>query len=358
VGGVGVSEYAMPGFGGRAPVNWIGPPPYRCADDKKKCRRPVVAILDTGVGYHKWWDGENAVKKIVTRGMDVNGFPIGLKHVEPDVDDTGIIGDPITGMLASDAGHGTFIAGLIHQVCPDADILSIRTMPDDGVVPEDTLLEVLTALVGRQKAALANGDSNQLIDVISLSLGYYHEMPDDPSFDPKLFRPLQELAAMGVAVVASAGNESTFRPMYPAAFTPHDGGLIDKPDPNCVPLISVGALNPDGTVAMFSNAGKWITCYRAGAGVVSTFPQNFDGARESSQRLQIDDRVRATIDPDDFSCGFGTWSGTSFAAPILAGELAQALIDECHGDMESTDQETCVRRGWTAVQKHTELTCS
>ena len=35
---------------------------------------------------------------------------------------------------------------------------------------------------------------------------------------------------------------------------------------------------------------------------------------------------RATIDPDSFT-GFGTWSGTSFATPVMAGAAAQALAD-------------------------------
>ena len=35
---------------------------------------------------------------------------------------------------------------------------------------------------------------------------------------------------------------------------------------------------------------------------------------------------RATIDPDNFT-GFGTWSGTSFAAPVAAAAVAQALVD-------------------------------
>ena len=37
--------------------------------------------------------------------------------------------------------------------------------------------------------------------------------------------------------------------------------------------------------------------------------------------------VRASIDPDSFVDGFGTWSGTSFATPILAARLASRLLE-------------------------------
>ena len=41
--------------------------------------------------------------------------------------------------------------------------------------------------------------------------------------------------------------------------------------------------------------------------------------------VQPDGKPRGTIDPDSFSSGFATWSGTSFAAPVLAGRFAAAL---------------------------------
>jgi hypothetical protein len=34
---------------------------------------------------------------------------------------------------------------------------------------------------------------------------------------------------------------------------------------------------------------------------------------------------RGTSDPDDYSSGFGVWSGTSFSAPAFVGELACLL---------------------------------
>jgi hypothetical protein len=37
---------------------------------------------------------------------------------------------------------------------------------------------------------------------------------------------------------------------------------------------------------------------------------------------------RENIDPDDFTGGFALSSGTSFAAPVLAGRIAQELISQ------------------------------
>ncbi|MNW61930.1 hypothetical protein D3C74_400260 [compost metagenome] len=44
---------------------------------------------------------------------------------------------------------------------------------------------------------------------------------------------------------------------------------------------------------------------------------------------------RATIDPEGFQGGFASWSGTSFAAPVLAGELASYLLDDSAADPTS-----------------------
>ncbi len=35
--------------------------------------------------------------------------------------------------------------------------------------------------------------------------------------------------------------------------------------------------------------------------------------------------TRGAVDLDDYSSGFGVWSGTSFAAPALAGDIAKDL---------------------------------
>jgi hypothetical protein len=35
---------------------------------------------------------------------------------------------------------------------------------------------------------------------------------------------------------------------------------------------------------------------------------------------------RAALDPDDYTGGFGVWSGTSFSAPLLAAEIVRSLL--------------------------------
>ena len=231
------SEFGVPGFGGRSPVAWLGEPPFR--HDPASSRRPVVAILDTGVGQHPWLN-----KKVVCQHAEVGSLPIGLAGEDDGTSDD----DPLTGVLDSAAGHGTFIAGLIHQTCPDAEILSVRVMKTDGAVAKFDVLQALNRLVLRQAIAQRKQtpDGQRLpIDVISLSMGYYHEQPGDAAFDELILRPLRKLGEMGVVIVASAGNDATDRHMYPAGFAPHSGSQLPARR-NAVPVVSVGAYNPAG----------------------------------------------------------------------------------------------------------------
>jgi subtilisin family serine protease len=348
-GSVGVSsQYGIPGHGGRAPVTWLGAPPTRVPQAAKPCRRPVVAVLDTGVGKHPWLPAS-----IVKRHPHVGSLPIGHTDPATDPEVSGKLNNPLEGTLDSDAGHGTFIAGLIRQICPDADILAIRVMYGDGAVPEGDLLEALNRLLLRQALAQTLNKPNWLVDVVSLSLGYYHELPADFAYDQLLVETLRQLGALGVAVVAAAGNDATVRHFYPAGFAPHAGGKWNPVQPDMLPVISVGALNPDlRSVALFSNAGDWVCCHRQGAALVSTMPTTFNGSLQPMAAVHpYGGGRRATIDPDNYRGGFATWSGTSFSAPILAAELAKSLWET--GDLDTSDQASMLDRGWKALERLT-----
>jgi subtilisin family serine protease len=157
-----------------------------------------------------------------------------------------------------------------------------------------------------------------------------------------MFGILKDLASNGVVVVASAGNDSTTRPLYPAAF------CLDAD----VLLLSVGATNPNGTDALFSNVGSWVTAYRSGAAVVSTMPTTFQGGLEPIARTTEPDsgRPREALDPDDFSAGFGVWSGTSFSAPIAAGAVATAMLEHMEARGVVDDCPTAVSKARQAVE--------
>ena len=123
-----------------------------------------------------------------------------------------------------------------------------------------------------------------------------------------------------------------------------------------VPIVSVGALNPNRrTDALFSNAGPWVRCHVPGAAVVSTMPA-FEGGTLPGARMVAFGRTRETIDPDDFRGGFAVWSGTSFAAPLMAGVLAQGLLERLGERSEGTESTSAaVRRSWDVVESLTPI---
>jgi subtilisin family serine protease len=220
---------------------------------------------------------------------------------------------------------------LIRQTCPDADVVSWRIVPGIKPILESELITALAQiaeLVRRHHEGLPGGHP---IDVVNLSMGYYHETPFDALFDLTLQPVLDFLGRHGTVVVCSAGNDGTSRPMFPAALWEwsdgtgpvHKTGEIVRP-------VSAGALNPNGTDALFSNAGPWVRCHAPGAAVMSTMPP-FEGGLPPASESTAYGRKREAIDPDDFTGQFAVWSGTSFAAPVIAGRIADALLHTLPG---------------------------
>jgi hypothetical protein len=164
--------------------------------------------------------------------------------------------------------------------------------------------------VARQKLAIINHRPQDLVDVVSMSLGCYHEQYEDLEFARCAGPDPGWLDSAWRSV--SSGNDATTRPMYPAAFAPYPGGLV--------PGAAGGAARdsrrreqPDRSVALFSNEGPWVRAHRPGTALVSTLPP-FDGSRAPS--IEMDGmgdspaapeprgkNVRSTIDPDDFNSG-------------------------------------------------------
>ncbi|MFD4670011.1 S8 family serine peptidase [Lentzea sp. NPDC058450] len=315
------------------PVAFSGAPPVR-PQLAAGHRRVVIAVPDTGINQHPWFG-------ITAKTLSGNGFVHGyaasaaaiaqqagkLSGLTPtqvlqDFWESPLYANALSEELGRATGHFTFIAGLIHQVAPAADVLALRVLHTDNVAYEADLLLALWLLVARVTAAQAApaGDERrrETVDVVSFSLGAYLDRAS--AKEGHLRAVLTRLTDLGVLLVAAAGNDRTTRPFHPAAFAAELTSEQAGPK-----VMGVGALNPDETEAWFSNAGPNVTVYATGANVLSTFPTVAKGSRGSNSAVASGER--RTADPDQFSSGFAIASGTSYATAEFAAAVARGLGD-------------------------------
>jgi len=192
-----------------------------------------------------------------------------------------------------------------------------------------------------------------MVDVLSLSFGYFSESRHDRVVTSGLWKAIKVLLDLGVVVVVAAGNYAMSQEFYPAAFSQEPAGAGQ------VPVISVGALNPNGTKASFSNDGHWVTAWAQGAAVVSTYPVDVDGSRSPELRMPVNRKPpgelppgREALDPDDYSGGFAVWSGTSFSAPYLAALVARSLLEGAGGlPLNGPGKQAAAARAVAAMER-------
>ncbi len=282
-------------------------------------RRPVVAVLDTVISAHPWlgdgtgpdpfWrlPGEEATPEPWRRPVLATSDPL----------------DQDAALAAARVrGHGTFIAGIVRQLAPEARILSLPVMNDVGKAETPDVLDALTWLLARVRYARTATRPDLFVDVVNLSFGWYRgegekEFPADAHR-----KVLDDLGAEGVRVVASAGNRSTTVPVYPAAFA---GAHPGSPTTG---LVSVGALDPNGELAAYSNSGVWVLLLAPGTGLLSTVPRT---AGVDWSDPPVDGRGCPYPNPNHQARGFARWGGTSFAAAWVSATIAAHLLDEPQG---------------------------
>jgi hypothetical protein len=283
----------------------VAPPP-RSETVPDAGRRPVVAVLDTPVREHPWLgDGEG----------DDPFWSDGRRVEEPWRPYFAVPEESSNGRL-SHAGHGTFIAGLVRLLAPDARVLSVPVMHGNGVVEEEHVLHALGWLRDRVTQAVDDGRPELFVDVVNLSFGRYELEGRDPADTAQLREVLADLARRGVQVVTSAGNRPVETKVFPAAF---DG------------LVSVGARDPDGTLAAYTSTGGWVTVQAPGTSLVSALPK-FDQA-EWPQRDDLDaSGLPMPPDPNFQASLVGQWSGTSFAAAWVSASIAAKLLEQATRD--------------------------
>jgi subtilisin len=266
----------------------------------------TVGVLDTGVGPH----------------TDLN-----------------VVGgtNTVTGQRAGDyadvVGHGTHVAGLIGSngtppaglrgVAPDVPIRVYRVFgSDDGGATNYAILKALIRAAADQ------------CDIVNLSLG-------GGPYDQIVEEAIQDARNQGMLTVIATGNDGRGVVSYPAAYqfaTPvtamgregtYPAGSVDDAavlrPPN-------STADPTEFIADFSNIGNQVAATGLGVGVLSTLPGN----------------------------AFGPMSGTSMAAPVVAGTAACLLSRDPNtfgmargrprGDaIEGMLAEACAPRGFGAI---------
>lgn len=224
---------------------------HNAGPDKNAGDGITVAVMDTGVDpTHAVFDGVDVTQHDFTGNGE---------------------GDEV--------GHGTATAGLIAQLAPGVEIVSLRIFGDSGQTGMTPILDAYTWLI----------ENAEQVDICNFSWGARSNVPE-------LNEIHHQLLAAGIRDVVAAGNTSG-----------RGGSPATAKD-----AFSTGAVTVDGELTRFSSYNP----DRANPDV-SAIGKNVKLARAdgTSMGQVIDDQwVKA--------------SGTSFAAPITAGFLARFMAVE------------------------------
>ncbi|MFD0471682.1 S8 family serine peptidase [Nonomuraea thailandensis] len=207
----------------------------------------VVGLLDTGVARHPWWAGSDWYARVGPEDADATE--------------------------GSQAGHGTFIAGLLTRRAPGVRLRVHRVLDGDGLADEASVVRVLHRM--REWAP----------QVLNLSFGG-HTFDDRPP--PLLSDAIGALS--DTVTVACAGNTGSDRPFWPAAL------------PGVVGVAAVDATQQRR--APYSGYGTWVDACARGDWLASSY-----------------------LDTGEYA-GYAAWSGTSFATALVAGAIADAARHE------------------------------
>jgi subtilisin family serine protease len=227
----------------------------------------IVAVIDTGVDLaHPFLAGRIE--------------PTGFDFIDGDFDpgeERDFLDNDADGLVDEQFGHGTFVASLALTVAPDARILPVRSLNDDGV---GTTSAIAAGIVW----AADNG-----AEIINVSV----DIPNAPEAVKEAVRYAE---SRDIVVVGAAGNDGDLQVIFPARF----GGVI-----------GVTAVDASGVVPEFANVGSHVSLVAPGVDLIGAFPTSGSAS------------------------GTARWSGTSFAAPIVSG--AAALVRSRFMDLPMDD---------------------
>jgi Subtilase family len=254
------------------------------------------------------------------------GFQAGVVSDHPFL--AGVNGDPrqldnpapgLTDVIKEYAGHGTFVTGVLRTFAPGASVTVSGALQDAGALDEHCLGAAIMKLLDNP----LNPDQ-PWPHIISISGGATTQDNQELAGLGALFDELATDRHAETVLIAAAGNDGqSEHKFWPAA------GALTHPG-----VISVGALRRDGQGrACFSNYGDWVTVYAYGENVINAFPSglyayqhaSMAACRYHSPALYPECGCVAPVSRYGDVVAFdstASWSGTSFATPLVAGMVA------------------------------------
>lgn len=267
-------------------------------------KRPVIAILDTGVDINhpdlkdNIWTNEKEANGSDFEDDDNNGYFDDV-HGWDFIHNTAIISDGMDGN-----GHGTHCTGIAAAVGnngigitganPNAMILPIKVMDDDGTGDIATIVRGIDY-------AVANG-----ANILSMSLGSGNSTAE--------YQALSKAYAAYIPIVAAAGNSGAsiyapYQPTFPAAYDI---------------VLGVMASDQSGQRASYSNYDPDGPFYTQYANTDRNYSQKDDtslGEFWNYDLMAPGTGIMSTLPGGKY----GKLSGTSMATPLVAGALSRML---------------------------------
>jgi len=282
----------------------------------------ALAVLDSGVdASHPFLGGRvvaEACFSSTTSGLSQSVCPNGLEtQVGPGAAAPCGLADCLHGTHVAGiaAGNGDTTGEQIWGVARKADIMAVQVfseVTDDascgGQAPCLGAFESdLIAGLEQVYAAAVNGDLNLAAANLSLGGGLYPAPCDEEPFKPII----DNLRAIGVATVVASGN----------SYDP-----TNLSSPACVSsAISVGSTSLADQVSDFSNVAPFLSLFAPGEDIISSVPGG----------------------------GYAAFSGTSMAAPHVAGAWAlmheavpEASVDDVLNALQATGLPVTDTRFW------------